>query len=253
MHSNDPISGNNKSGSSFWGQIAATYNSTSDPIRHRTAKQLKDHWVTYNREVTKFNGFYLQEERLRQSGADDAMVMDAAMARFEGKMGHPFKRHHWWQVVRHEPKWSAKHSLGSGSDSTANKRTRLGVSGEYSSGGTEDTEEEVPRPVGRDRAKAAARKTKTKGKGKEATSSESTSEAFKMKNLWGGLVKAKLLKQWNILKGRSTRDMDPAERRTHGSVVKMVEKELGLLDDEEEEPEAEREEEEDEDEIEESD
>ncbi|AQK82235.1 Putative calcium-dependent lipid-binding (CaLB domain) family protein [Zea mays] len=140
------------------------------------------------------------------------MVMDAAMARFEGKMGHPFKRHHWWQVVRHEPKWSAKHGLGSGSDSTANKRTRLGVSGEYSSGGTEDTEEEVPRPVGRDRAKAAARKTKTKGKGKEATSSESTSEAFKMKNLWGGLVKAKLLKQWNILKGRSTRDMDPAER-----------------------------------------
>ncbi|XP_008678146.3 glutathione S-transferase T3 [Zea mays] len=253
MHSNDPISGNNKSGSSFWGQIAATYNSTSDPIRHRTAKQLKDHWVTYNREVTKFNGFYLQEERLRQSGADDAMVMDAAMARFEGKMGHPFKRHHWWQVVRHEPKWSAKHGLGSRSDSTANKRTRLGVSGEYSSGGTEDTEEEVPRPVGRDRAKAAARKTKTKGKGKEATSSESTSEAFKMKNLWGGLVKAKLLKQWNILKGRSTRDMDPAERRTHGRAVKMVEKELGLLYDEEEEPEVEREEEEDEDEIEESD
>eukprot|EP00267_Zea_mays_P051416 XP_020404362.1 uncharacterized protein LOC103648433 [Zea mays] len=201
MHSNDPISGNNKSGSSFWGQIAATYNSTSDPIRHRTAKQLKDHWVTYNREVTKFNGFYLQEERLRQSGADDAMVMDAVMAMFKGKMGHPFKRHHWWQVVRHEPKWSAKHGLGSESDSTANKRTRLGVSGEYSSGGTEDTEEEVPRPVGRDRAKATARKTKTKGKGKEATSSESTSEAFKMKNLWGGLVKAKLLKQWNILKG----------------------------------------------------
>jgi hypothetical protein len=62
--------------------------------------------------VTKFNGFYLQEERLRQSGADDVMVMDAAMARFEGKMGHPFKRHHWWQVVRYEPKWSAKHGLG---------------------------------------------------------------------------------------------------------------------------------------------
>ena len=47
--------------------------------------------------------------------------------------------------------------------------------------------------------------------------------------------------------------MDPAERHTHSRAVKMVEKELGLLDDEEEEPEAEREEEEDEDEIEESD
>jgi hypothetical protein len=71
-----------------------------------------------------------------------------------------------------------------------------------------------------------------KGKGKEGTSSRSTSEAFKMKSLWGGLVKDNLLKQWNILKGRSTRDMDPAERRTHARVVKMVQKELGLIDDE---------------------
>jgi len=54
-------------------------------------------------------------------------------------------------------------------------------------------------------------------------------------------------------KGRSTRDIDSAEICTHTGIVKMVEKELGLLDDEEEEPEAEREEEEDEDEIEESD
>jgi hypothetical protein len=52
-----------------------------------------------------------------------------------------------------------------------------------------------------DRAKVAARKTEAKAKGKEATSSESTSETFKMKNLWGGLVKAKLVNQWNILKG----------------------------------------------------
>jgi hypothetical protein len=61
-----------------------------------------------------------------------------------------------------------------------------------------------------------------------------------MKNLWGRLVKAKLLKQRNILKGRSTRDMDPVERRIHANIVKMVEKELGLVDDEEEEPKPER-------------
>jgi hypothetical protein len=129
--------------------------------------------------VTKFNGYYLQEERLRRSGADNAMVMEAGMARFENKMGHPSKCHHWWQVVRHEPKWSAKHDPGSGSNGNTNKRTRLGVSGECSSGGTEDIEKEVPRPLGCDRAKAEARNTKTKGKGKEATTSRSTSEAFK--------------------------------------------------------------------------
>jgi hypothetical protein len=49
----------------------------------------------------------------------------------------------------------------------------------------------------------------------------------------------------------STRDIDPTERCTHAKAVKMVEKELGPVDDEEEEPEAEREEEEDE--VEESD
>jgi hypothetical protein len=54
-------------------------------------------------------------------------------------------------------------------------------------------------------------------------------------------VKAKFLKQWNILKGRSTRDMDLAERRIHARAVKMAEKELGLVDDEVEKPKAERE------------
>jgi hypothetical protein len=87
MHSNDPISGNNKTRSSFWGQIAATYNSTSDSHHHRTTKQLKYHWGIYNQEVIKFNGYYLQEERLHQSEADDAMVMEAAMVRFKVKMG----------------------------------------------------------------------------------------------------------------------------------------------------------------------
>jgi hypothetical protein len=54
-------------------------------------------------------------------------------------------------------------------------------------------------------------------------------------------------------KGRSTRDIDSAEICTHTGIVKMVEKELGIVDNDEEELEAEREEEENEDEIVESD
>ena len=56
-----------------------------------------------------------------------------------------------------------------------------------------------------------------------------------MKNMWSGLVKAKLLKQWNKMKDRSTTGMDEAEKRTHAKAMKMVEKELGLQDDEDEE------------------
>jgi hypothetical protein len=53
-------------------------------------------------------------------------------------------------------------------------------------------------PIGRDRAKAAKRKEKAKGKEKGKESSSSSAVARKvsvMKNMWGGLVKAKLFKQ----------------------------------------------------------
>jgi hypothetical protein len=164
-----------------------------EPSRRRTVKQLKDHWNVCNREVALFNGYYIQEERVRQSGADDAMVMEGAMARYENdpKVTLAFKCHHWWRAIRHEPKWAAKHGPGSGSD-VSSKRTRFGVSGKYSSGGTEDTEQDnETRPIGRDRAKAAKRKEKAKGK-ESSSSSAVASKAFAMKNMWGGLVKAKL-------------------------------------------------------------
>lgn len=182
-----------------------------------------------------FNAYYIQEEGLRQSGADDAMVMKAAMARYENdiRVTQPFRRHHWWEAVRNEAKWKGQHGPGSGSDSTS-KRSRLGVSGEYSSG--DATEED--RPIGRDRAKATARREKGKRKGKESSSSsEVASKSFAMKNMWTGLVKAKLLKQWNKMRDRSTADMNEAEKRTHAKAIKMVEKELGLQDDEDEEEE----------------
>jgi hypothetical protein len=185
--------------------------------------------------VTLFNGYYTQEEGLRQSGADDEMVMKAAMARYENdkRVTQPFRRLTWWQAVRNEQKWKGHHGPGSGSDSTA-KRSRLGVSGEYSSGGgSEDTAEEEERPLGRDRGRVAARKEKGKRKGKESSSSsEVGSKTFEMKNMWSGLVKAKLLKQWNKMKDRSTTDMDEEEKRKHAKAMKMVEAELGLDDDE---------------------
>ncbi|PUZ67150.1 hypothetical protein GQ55_3G410000 [Panicum hallii var. hallii] len=238
-HSNDSITGNNQTGLSFWGHIAETFNSTAEPSRRRTAKQLKDHWNMCNREVALFNGYYIQEERVRQSGADDAMVMEGAMARYENdpKVTTAFKRHHWWRAVHHEPKWAAKHGPGNGSD-VSSKRTRLGVLGEYSPDGIEDTEQDnETRPIDRDRAKAAKwkEKAKRKEKGKESLSSSAVaSKAFAMNYMWGGLAKAKLFKQWNIMKSRSTVDMDEAEKRTHFKTVKMVEKERGLDEDSEE-------------------
>ena len=52
--------------------------------------------------------------------------------------------------------------------------------------------------------------------------------------MMGSFLKTKLFKQWNIMKSRPTADMDEVEKRTHSKAVKMVEKELGLYDDDEE-------------------
>ncbi|KAK1686259.1 hypothetical protein QYE76_047107 [Lolium multiflorum] len=202
FNSKDSVAGNCKTGNSFWGQIAATFNSTSDPARRRTSKQLKDHWNAYNKEVSLFNAYHIQEE-----------------ARSTAPL-----------VVRNEAKWKGQHGPGSGTDSTS-KRSRQEL---VSTALATTTEEE--RPTGRDRAKAAARKDRRKGK-ESSSSSEVGSKSFAMKNMWNGLVKAKLLKQWNKMKDRSTADMNEAEKRKHAKAIQMVENELGLEDDADEEEE----------------
>jgi hypothetical protein len=77
MHSIDCIEGNSKSGEKFWGAITDSYNIT-EAHRHHIAKNLKDHWVVYNKHVSLFNKIYNQESSNRQNGADDDMVYDIA-------------------------------------------------------------------------------------------------------------------------------------------------------------------------------
>jgi hypothetical protein len=96
-----------------------------------------------------FNQIYNQESSFRQSGADDAMVLETVKQRYKNRTGSEFKRLHWWEVVRHQSKWRARSAAPSTMDL-------------FVSSSEDATEEEVTRPIGRDRAKAAAQK----GKGK---------------------------------------------------------------------------------------
>jgi hypothetical protein len=51
MHSVDCIKSNSKYGVKFWGVIVDCYNNTIEAHRHHTVKNLKDHWLAYNRKV----------------------------------------------------------------------------------------------------------------------------------------------------------------------------------------------------------
>jgi hypothetical protein len=94
MHFVDCIEGNFKSRVKFWGAIADCYNSTTEAYHHRTVKNLKDHWVAYNKQLSLFNQIYNQESSNRQSGADDGMVLEIAKQRYKNRIDVEFKRFH---------------------------------------------------------------------------------------------------------------------------------------------------------------
>jgi hypothetical protein len=79
VHSVDCIEVNFKSGVKFWGAISDSYNNITEVHRHRTAKNLKDHWVAYNKQISLFNQIYNQEFSNKQSVVDDDMDHKAAI------------------------------------------------------------------------------------------------------------------------------------------------------------------------------
>jgi hypothetical protein len=61
MHSVDCIESNSKSRMKFLDVIADSYNNITKIHRHRIAKNLKNHWVAYNKHVSLFNQINNQE------------------------------------------------------------------------------------------------------------------------------------------------------------------------------------------------
>jgi hypothetical protein len=161
MHSVNCIEGNTKSRAKFWGVIANSYNSTTDPHCQRTPKNLNNHWCACNKQVSLFNQIYNQEPSFRQSGANDVMVLETAKQWYKNWIRSEFKRLHWWEVVRHQPKWRPTSAGSSTTDP-------------FLSSSDPAIEEEVTHPIGHDRAKAAARK----GKEKEGSNSQSESSSI---------------------------------------------------------------------------
>jgi hypothetical protein len=88
------------------------------------------------------------------------MILETAKERYKNRAGAKFKRFHWWEAVRHQPKRRAMLDALSTMDA-------------FVSSSDATTEEKVIGPIGRDRAKTTARK----GKEKEGSSSQSMSSS----------------------------------------------------------------------------
>jgi hypothetical protein len=75
------------------------------------------------------------------------MVLETAKQRYKNQFSSEFKRLHWWEDVRHQPKWKARSAAPSTTDP-------------FISSSEAATEEEVTHPIDQDRAKAVAQKRK---------------------------------------------------------------------------------------------
>jgi hypothetical protein len=104
IHSVDYIEGNSKARVKFWGVIDDFYNNNIEAHRHHTVKNLKDHWIAYNKQVFLFNQIYNKKSSNRQTRGNDGIVLENAKHRYKNRTGAKFKRFYWWEAVRYQPK-----------------------------------------------------------------------------------------------------------------------------------------------------
>ena len=58
-----------------------------------------------NKEIQKFQGYYLEEQRSAGSGTSEVDIITAAMLTYQSKHYKSFKHLNTWQQVRHHPKY----------------------------------------------------------------------------------------------------------------------------------------------------
>jgi hypothetical protein len=145
------------------------------------------------------------------------MVLKTAKERYKNQTSAEFKRFHWWEAVRHQPKWEARSDAPSIMDAFVSLSEAA-------------TEEEVTHPIGRDRAKTVARK----GKWKEGSSSQSGSSSSMdvimstLKKLVTSFIRAQMWKQYNKLREVNTADMDVEELVSHREALRLIKKDLNF-------------------------
>lgn len=101
--SEDSITDTSQNRRKFWERIVNTYNTNRpDGTRERNASMLHNAFGRENKEIQKFQGFYLEEMRTVSSGMSEAEIM---MLVYQTMMHKPFKHTTTWKIVLHMPKW----------------------------------------------------------------------------------------------------------------------------------------------------
>jgi hypothetical protein len=145
------------------------------------------------------------------------MVLEIVKRRYKNWTGAEFKRFHWWEAVKYQPKWRTR------SDALSTMDAFVSLS-------EAAIEEDVTHPIGRDRAKTVARK----GKGKEDLSSQNESSSAMggiistLKKLDTSFTRAQMWKQYDKLREVNTADMNVEELMSHREALKLIKNDLNF-------------------------
>ena len=164
--SEDPIVGDSQTYGSFWEKVRAIFYELMES-ETRNADQITSKWRDIRLKCTEFGGIYNNLLNIRKSGSNDFDVFKAAMDQYEKttptRKAFPYMKP--WLKLKDSPKW--KEQTEGSSQSSGSKRSRNpdGTS-QQSDGRTHidinddpidlETDQPLPRPVGRNKAKKAA-------------------------------------------------------------------------------------------------
>ncbi|XP_047965073.1 uncharacterized protein LOC125209515 [Salvia hispanica] len=117
--SEDPEVGTNQTGDRFWWRVSRRYNvyRPAETIM-RNERMVRNAIFRANDEIQKFQGYYLQEERMAGSSKSELDIISAALATYQSMNLKPFKYLSCWQESRHHPKYKG------GVVSSSSKRLR---------------------------------------------------------------------------------------------------------------------------------
>ncbi|CAO2210280.1 unnamed protein product [Urochloa humidicola] len=169
MHSVDSIKGKGQKGDSYWKNVAIEFNSNVPAGGgKRSAKQCKSHWGIISKPIKLFSGVYSRARSTWPSGHSDDMLMDKVREMYKGEVkgNKPFTYEYLWRELKDQPKWWRV----SEDDGDHNKRTKISISGEYTSSGNPDSQEVETNRTRPEGQKAAKLKKKVKGKEKQQSS-----------------------------------------------------------------------------------
>nr|KAJ0199238.1 hypothetical protein LSAT_V11C600337510 [Lactuca sativa] len=136
--SEDPIVGDSQTYGSFWEKVRAIFYELMES-EARNADQITSKWRDIRLKCTDFGGIYNNLLNIRKSGSNDFDVFKAAMDQYEKttptRKAFPYMKS--WLKLKDSPKWKEQ-TEGSSQSSDL------------------ETDQPLPRPVGRNKAKKAA-------------------------------------------------------------------------------------------------